>query len=164
MIFDTLEHVNQYKGLSVNLDKALDYIVSRDFSNMEEATVEIDGKNVYAMIQRYETEGAEGREYEAHRKYIDLQFLAAGYETMICRGIVGLTTSVPYNGEKDAEMFALNESTKVGPELPYAGGTEVRMKPGEFVIFFPQDAHVPKIQSGVPGPAVKVVVKVRLGD
>ena len=163
MIYDSIEHSSQYKGLSANLDKALDYISSIDFTGADEGTVEIDGKNVYAMIQRYETEGTDGREYEAHRRYIDLQFLAAGYETMICRGITGLKTSVPYDEEKDAEMFAFDGGSEAGsPELPYSGGTEVRMKAGEFMILFPHDAHVPKILSGAPGPAVKVVVKVRI--
>lgn len=163
MIYDSIENATLYKGISKNLDTAIDYVTSNDFHGMEAQTIEVDGREVYAMIQPYKTEGTEGREYEAHRNYIDLQFVVSGYETMICRAVEGLEVTMPYDPKKDAALYALSPAAGAGePNLPYGGGTEVRLKPGDFALFFPHDAHVPKIMSEKPADVLKVVVKVKV--
>ena len=161
MIFDTLQHADLYRGLSEYLDIAFEYLANADFTGAEESTVEIDGTRVYAMIQPYRTASDEGREYEAHRRYIDLQYVHAGRETMICRNLEDLEVTVPYDREKDVCLYSLTKTASgKAQDLPYLGGTEVRMNAGDFVVLFPVDAHVPKIMTLAPSDVVKVVVKV----
>ncbi|MBT3272153.1 MAG: YhcH/YjgK/YiaL family protein [Spirochaetales bacterium] len=163
MIFDSIENAKAYKGISKNLDTAIDYIISTDFSGLDEQTVEVDRRDVYAMIQKYSTEAADEREYEAHRKYIDLQLVVSGYETMICRSVEGLVETMTYDEDKDAALYALSPANAADePDLAFGGGTEVRLKAGDYAVFFPQDAHVPKIMSAVPTEVLKVVVKVKV--
>ena len=160
MIFDSIENARLYAGLSENLDEAFAFIGNTDFTNAEKETIEIDGQNAYAMVQPYTTAGTEGRLYEAHRRYIDLQYLASGFETMICRSVEGLEEEVPYDDENDATLYRLSGTGDA--DLPYRGGTEMRMRAGDFLVLFPQDAHVPMIASGEPRDVLKIVVKVRL--
>ena len=162
MIFDRIENVNRYGGIHSNLDKAIEHVKGHSFLNVEDGTTEIDGENVYAMIMRYKSESADGREYEAHRSYIDFQMVVTGNETMICRRLEGLKTSVPYNADNDAELFDLDTTVGDSLGLPYGGGSELRMSAGDFVILFPEDAHVPKIATLEPEDILKVVVKIRI--
>lgn len=79
MIYDTLEHAGQYRGLSGNLAKALDYLTGTELETVEAGRVEIDGERVFALFQSYETKPENDRP-EAHRKYIDIQYLIEGEE------------------------------------------------------------------------------------
>ena len=79
MIYDTLEHAGQYRKLSGNLAKALDYLTGTELETVEAGRVEIDGERVFALFQSYETKPENDRP-EAHRKYIDIQYLIEGEE------------------------------------------------------------------------------------
>ena len=67
MIYDTLEHAGQYRKLSGNLAKALDYLTGTELETVEAGRVEIDGERVFALFQSYETKPENDRP-EAHRK------------------------------------------------------------------------------------------------
>ena len=47
MIYDTLEHAGQYRKLSGNLAKALDYLTGTELETVEAGRVEIDGERVF---------------------------------------------------------------------------------------------------------------------
>ena len=79
MIYDTLDHAGQYRKLSGNLAKALDYLTGTELETVEAGRVEIDGERVFALFQSYETKPENDRP-EAHRKYIDIQYLIEGEE------------------------------------------------------------------------------------
>ena len=79
MIYDTLDHAGQYRKLSGNLAKALDYLTGTELETVEAGCVEIDGERVFALFQSYETKPENDRP-EAHRKYIDIQYLIEGEE------------------------------------------------------------------------------------
>jgi len=42
-------------------------------------------------------------------------------------------------------------------------GNFLTVSAGMFVIFFPQDAHMPYLAAAAPGPVRKIVLKVRVG-
>jgi biofilm protein TabA len=106
---------------------------------------------------------AEGRSnLEAHRKYIDIQFLLASVEFLGYAPLQGLTTAEEYNHQKDTAFFHTPDEI-----------TKVKLEPGLFCILFPDDAHLPALGEVSPlgGPACqiagpsdvrKVVIKVRL--
>ena len=150
MIVDRLERWEQYVGISPGLEIGLRFLVDLDTSGFDEKTVEVDGKNVYAMCQVYETEGEQDRFYEAHREYIDIQMVVSGSELLRVSDVSGLKISTPYTHDGDFELYDL---------VP---GIDLHLGPGQFAVFFPHDAHVPKLQSGEPSLIQKVVVKVRV--
>jgi YhcH/YjgK/YiaL family protein len=112
--------------------------------------IELDGDRVFAMIQHYDTKPKEQGVWEAHRKYIDVQYVAEGQELMGYANLRYLQAG-EYDAEKDF--------------LPLQGeGSYVLMKAGTFVVLTPQDAHIPQIAVDLPQPVKKVVVKVAVDD
>ena len=78
MIFDTLNNVNNYKGLGRVYD-ALKFLSETDFSKIELGRYELDGDNIFYMVQSYDTD-PDKTISEAHKKYIDIQYMVEGEE------------------------------------------------------------------------------------
>ena len=99
---------------------------------------------IYYMVMDASLSSAEGKLFEAHRKYSDVQYILDGEETMIYADVTTLTESIPYNPDKDAAFFD-------------GKGFTFTVKTGDFAVFAPTDAHAPGI--GI-GTAKKVVMKI----
>ncbi len=111
---------------------------------------EIDGDRVFCMVQTYETQKKEGREFEAHRDYADIQCLLKGVESILWAPVDKLTVTKKY--ETDYELYSLTENM-----------TEIVLTPGRFCVLLPRDAHAPCVAyQGIIVPARKAVVKVSL--
>lgn len=151
MIYDKKENLMQYKGISKNLDRALDYLAQTDLTNVEAGRYEVDGLHVFALVQAPESKPKEEARWEAHRDYIDIQYLIDGEETIGFQNIGTLTVSEPYSMEKDIVFF--NENGE---------GFFPQLVPGSFVICFPEDAHMPLICTHEPKQVKKVVVKIEV--
>jgi YhcH/YjgK/YiaL family protein len=120
----------------------------------DEKTYELDGTNVFAPVMSYQTRGPEEAVLEAHRKYIDIQVALAGSETLEWFPVADLEVQTPYDADRDVEFY----------HRPHAGPASVVLRPGLFVILFPQDAHMPQLTTGsMPSHVKKVVGKIRLG-
>jgi YhcH/YjgK/YiaL family protein len=147
MIFDTLENVSRYTGLGYNLPAALNYLVETDLAGLPIGRTDLDGENLYVLVQEYDTKLPDAGKWEAHRKYIDVQFLMRGVERM---GFANLCTMqlAEYIPEKDFQTLS-------------GSGNFVDVFAGSFVIFFPEDAHMPGLCVEQPEPIRKVVLKVR---
>jgi YhcH/YjgK/YiaL family protein len=73
MIFDTLAHINNYKGIHEGVFKGLCLLRDTDFSVLEDRRYELDGEDFF-FITSYETQLVNDTP-EAHQKYIDIQCL-----------------------------------------------------------------------------------------
>ncbi|MGE0609186.1 MAG: YhcH/YjgK/YiaL family protein, partial [Pirellulales bacterium] len=105
-------------------------------------------EQLFALVQDNTTKPREHGVWEAHRKYIDVQFVASGTEEMGHANIHGLTVKQPYDEPRDVALFT-------------GGGSYVVVPAGCFTIFFPEDGHIPGLALGnQPAPVRKVVVKV----
>ncbi len=149
MILDTLKNWKDYKWQDGRFTAAFKFLESIGHG-IADGRHDIDGDNVYCMIQAYTTRSREGHEYEAHRNYADIQYLLAGEESILWAPTPSLVVIKPY--EPDIEMYAA---------IPSA--TDLVLKPGIFCVLFPQDAHAPCLEHGGPVMVRKAVVKVRLG-
>ena len=147
MITDIIKNAKLYYGISDRMKKALEYLENNDFSKMEPGKYEIDGSNVYAMIQQYETKPIEIGKWEAHRRYIDIQYIVEGTE------LIG------YANLKD--LKAIRNYDEVKDFIHLEGkGDYITAKPGMFVVLWPEDGHMPSIAVNNPSPVKKVVVKI----
>jgi biofilm protein TabA len=153
MILDRLENAGLYRPLGANIALALDYLRRTDFSQMPLGRHEVDGDRVFAIVQRYQPKPLAQIVWEAHRNYVDVQFLAAGAERM---GYVplddDLTVRQAYDAQKDAALFD-------------TAGQLFTMSAGDFAIFAPHDVHAPGLELDVPASAAevcKVVMKCRV--
>ncbi len=146
MICDTLANIGTYTGISERLAKGLNLLRETDFSAMEAGKYEVDGKDLFYMIQSYQSK-EKNNTPEAHRKYIDIQYVLSGEEIIGCAPLSAMTEEVSANPEGDIWFYH-------GPVMP------VHLRAGQFAVLFPQDAHAPGIAPAEPAPVRKVVVKV----
>jgi YhcH/YjgK/YiaL family protein len=145
MIFDQLSNAAQYTALHPLFAEGFRFINDLP-SGAAPGRYELSG-GAYALVQEYETKPVEGAKYEAHRKFIDIQYLFSGEELCFYAPLSQMTAE-PYLPEKDYVGL-----TGEGFALP--------LKAGEFAIFYPRDAHLPSRMTGAgPRPVKKVVVKI----
>ena len=147
MIIDMTDNASFYNGLDKGISRALEYLKNTDFSKIPPGRYDIDGERLYVMVQEYETKPKAKGVWEAHRRYIDVQYLAEGVEAMGYAHIGNLTVQQEYSHEKDYELLS-------------GKGDFFTARAGMFVVFFPHDAHMPSLARGAPAAVKKVVVKV----
>lgn len=152
MIYDCIKNIGLYKGISARLDRALDHIESLADagSSFKDGRSDIDGENIFAVSSSYETQKADTKRHEAHRKYIDLQYMHEGVEKINVASYVDIEKEDPYDGVNDI-YFADAPDKCV-----------ILMKKGDFAVFFPTDLHKPGIAAEEPSNVKKVVVKIRV--
>lgn len=155
MIVDRIENAALYYSLGPGIVTALEYLAQQDFTGMTPGDYELDGRRVYAVVQRYEPRPLEQAVWEAHRKYFDVQYVIQGAERMGYATLrPGLTVQQPYNPEKDIIFYE-------------ACGSLIEFRPGDFAIFAPTDVHATRLVSDQPSPLreiLKVIVKVRIEE
>ncbi|CAN5364504.1 YhcH/YjgK/YiaL family protein [soil metagenome] len=150
MIFDHLENSSLYLGLGERFVAAFAYL--RAFSPaMADGKHLVEGEDVYAAVQTYETAPAAEKKWESHLVYADVQYLHSGEELIYHRDVSTLTVKTPYNPEKDYVLYNGAEDQALV------------LRAGNFAIFWPHDGHKPSCAVGAPRQVRKVVMKVRVG-
>ncbi len=151
MIKDNLDNCALYYKVNKNFEKAFEFIKKAIDENYAVGKYEIDGKNVYAMVQEYTSKLKEDAKNEAHKNYIDIQFVVSGEEVLEVCDVNFLKSKIEYNPEKDVEFY-------YDAEKP----TSCILTAGEYTILFPHDAHKPGVAlNGKQVPVKKIVVKVK---
>ena len=129
-------------------DKAFEFLKNPDFSSMALGRIEL-GDSMYSTINEYHTKVREDALFEAHKKYIDIQYIVSGEELIDVAHLKNMTVTKPYDSENDIEFGAINEFSAL------------KALPGRFFIFFPTDAHRPCLHPANDSILIrKVVVKV----
>jgi YhcH/YjgK/YiaL family protein len=147
MVTDSIEHGSDYLNLSPRIAVALRFLMQPNRTQVPLGRHELDGKRMYATVQEYTTKPPNECFWEAHRKYIDVQFIAAGAEAIGWSPIGRLTVKQEYDPDKD---FAVLEGT----------GQTIQLQTNHFAIFLPHDAHMPSLAIDRPQLVRKIVVKV----
>lgn len=146
MIHDRLEKADRYHSLHLDFAHALDFLRGRPLESLPLERIEIAGQSVYAMVSKPKSRSRAEAPLEAHRKYIDIQYLISGVEEIGWKSRTRCRQQKEaYDATKDVEFFS---------DAPDSFAT---LHPGDFVIFFPDDAHAPLIGTG---DLHKIVIKV----
>ena len=150
MIFDDIASASTYR-LGPAFSRAIDFIRSLN-ADTPVGPVSIDGDRITANVMNYDTVDMVPDRLEVHRKYVDVQAVIRGNETLyVCSG-AGLAVHSAYNEKNDCG-FLVPSDDKPLVKLP--------MKPGNFAVFFPQDAHMGKgAEHAGAQNILKVVVKI----
>ncbi len=141
MIRDTIEHLGQYEAAHPLFRTAFAFL--RNYDNLECGRYPLEN-GIFALVQRYTAKQESVCKWEAHKKYIDLQYIVKGRETICTAYENEMTLTVPYHAEKDISFYEGN-------------GSRQELKEGEFLILFPWDAHKPAIGEG---EIEKIVLKI----
>lgn len=151
MILDTLDRAALYHGVHPGFEKAFAYLNALT-KFPDEGKYPIDGENVFASVQVYETSAAAENLWEAHRDYIDIQYVFSGNETMGWAELSAFAPAAKYEAEKDVIL-----------EKEITGGTFFDIAERQFAVFFPSDIHKPRcIAPAGKQKILKIVVKVKV--
>jgi len=151
MIVDKLENACAYKSISARMAKAFEILKDESLINKEDGRYDIDGDNIYYMVQRYQTMPVAEGKLEAHKNYIDVQYVVKGQELMGYAPLNNLKIETPYDSEKD---FILYE--------PSDEFSTVKLTEGMFCVLYPQDTHMPCRAIAEPIDVHKIVIKIKI--
>ena len=151
MIYDKIDNWQTYAGLSEGIREGLAYLAQMS-TETPVGVYEISPR-ARAIVSEYTTKPENEKGFEAHREYIDIQFLLAGEEQIACQPLEYLQETSPYNGEKDI-LFLADRGQLPPQNLPIGHGL--------FAILFPQDGHKPGLCIKEAVGVKKVVVKVKI--
>jgi len=146
LILDDLSNAARYYSLNRGFRAGFEFLSQHDLAALAGGRHEIDGGHVFALVNRDPGRGMSGARLEAHRKYIDIQFLVDGRERIGWRPLAECrSVTEPFNVERDIMFFA------------DAPRTWIDLAVGQYMIFWPEDAHAPL---AAEGHNLKVVIKV----
>lgn len=151
MILDRLESWNLYFREGTRIARGFEFLQNEYDPSFPDGRLDIDGDNIFALVQGYDTRPMGQCRFEAHRRYLDIQYIVEGAEIMGWAAREHMIVDEDYDEEKDVEFY----------EQPLRF-TSLEVHRGQFAFFHPGDAHEPGIRLGETNAVRKVVVKVLL--
>ncbi len=149
MIYDKLANITLYKGISKNLDTAIQYLSTHDLNELPLGKTSVDGDLVYINVMETKAQPLEERKYEVHKNYLDIQIDLIGTER-VDTGNFHKVTLENYNTEADV---AVAYSDDVASCI---------LGPGNFIICMAREPHKPNIAVSEDTFLKKAVVKVHI--
>ena len=149
MIIDKIENSGLYVKLGKRIARAIKYMNSTDFSGLEPGKYEIQKDDIFAIVNEYETKDLQDCKLEAHRKYIDIQYMYSGVELIGVAALSGQKPVEEYNENNDCVFFKDDTSF-------------IKMTAGMFAVFFPDDLHMPAVKANGKSKVKKIVIKVKV--
>jgi YhcH/YjgK/YiaL family protein len=131
------------------LERAFEFLARTDLAALPLGRTDIEGNDVFLTVSEAETRAPEQVKFEAHRRYIDIQLVVRGQESIGYAPVASLVTAEPYDTTKDIEFFG----------VPQESAT-LALRAGDFAVFAPGDGHRPSLHLDGPHVSRKVVVKV----
>ena len=152
MIFDSLKNRSAYESLHPRFRDAFDFLERAAREDLPAGRYEIDGDALFASVQEYTTKLPDQARFEAHRRYIDIQYIQTGAELMELSSAAHTEIETEYDEKIDMTFFR-----------EHAAPTQSNVHEGEFGIFFPWDIHRPGLAvNGEPIPVKKILVKIKI--
>lgn len=152
MVYDKVFYIDKYYGISKDIRTGLEWL------NGIKLDVPVGiyklSSRVKAIVSEYTTKSTNEYGYEAHRQFIDIQYLIIGKEEIRSLPLEYLKETKGYNEIDDVAFY---KDKDIKPQNLLLGN-------GYFAIFFPQDGHMPQLCVDKPELVKKVVIKVRVGE
>ena len=152
MIVTDLSRIREQVAMTPNLETAIRFLEESGSTVMPVGRAEIDGDRVYAEVQEYETISGPIEKLEGHRRYLDIQFVAEGEETIGWASIDDVTETDPFNKEHDYWLGSASAD----------GTTPVALHTGQLALLYPSDMHAPRRATDLLASVRKLVVKVEI--
>lgn len=132
------------------ITEALEYIEALDKSTLTPGIHEVNDEFYYNYLE-YEAKEPTNTIYEAHKNYVDIQYIVEGQEHVDVSFEEYMELDTPYDVEKDI-MFYKN------PQKCFSR----ILGAGEYIIVLPHELHKPGQKVGENGNVKKIVGKVRV--
>ncbi|WMJ84128.1 YhcH/YjgK/YiaL family protein [Oscillospiraceae bacterium LTW-04] len=149
MVYDYLINAEKYKGLGAGITAGFAALHSHDLESLEPGDYPIFADDIILKIQSYNTKPVEQARLEAHRRYIDIQYIVSGEEKIAVGALEQAGEELEANPENDIWFYAGNADT-------------LTLKAGQFVLLFPGETHAPCLAATESAPVKKALIKVAL--
>lgn len=148
MILGKLADSQQYAKLNPYLSQLFKFVNENDLSKFATGRIVLDSEDLFINMAEPTLKKAEEQKLEVHREYIDVHIPLTGPETIGITHISDLQceSDEPFNKEEDFALYSEQAQHYI------------TVRPGEFLIVFPEDAHAPIIGEGT---IKKAIAKVR---
>lgn len=147
MIFGNVNHEKTYSNIDKDLKRCFEYAKENKLIDYTKGTHVIDSDDIFVNIVEYNTCEKEERFWEAHKKYIDVHLMLDGCER------------IDLNFIENLEQKTYEEE---GDFLPLEGVNSgyVELREGDFLVCYPEDAHMTAIKVNEKEPIKKAIFKV----
>lgn len=136
--------------LQEKITEALEIMKGVKFEEMELGRHDIHD-DLFLLIQEYDSKTFENMRYEAHEKYVDIQYVVSGTERIFIAPTSIMKVQEAYSPERDVVFFENIDQA-----------CSVTLTDGGYAILYPADAHKPGVMVDGPVPVKKIVGKVRI--
>lgn len=148
MIVDSISNYQKYVSLHKGFEKAFSFL--RELrEDASEGTTMLEEDNMWANIIEISYVPESDNIFEAHRNFLDIHYILSGEEKFGYANCDHLNTVERYNAIDDIELLE--------GEI-----NEILLKKGDFMITFPEDAHIADYQKVNDNTLKRVVVKIRI--
>ena len=145
---DVNQFYSQYKKNTAQWNTLFSWLKDTDLLTIPKGKHPIPGSTLVASVEDSENGPLEKRNTESHRKKIDFMIVVKGTEGFALLDHESSSVSQPYNEQKDVMRYNyVKEKTNF-----------FNVKSGQFVIFFPSDWHIAKVQTKKKDQTIRVIV------
>ena len=146
MIICPYKELKRYETAIPGLAEAMELI--ENLQSFEPATYPLSGGNKI-LVQKGTTKPVETALIEAHRKYLDVQYVVEGSEVVGWAPLEAMMPAEDFNEDKDFGM--------------YTGKCEfLNIPAGRCYVVYPEDGHMPCVHLEQPTEYTKIVVKLKV--
>jgi biofilm protein TabA len=138
MIHDTLANAKRYQHLHPLFPLAFAWCLQPEHLAKPDGRYPIQGDDLFVIVESGPTIVAQHKRFESHRRYIDIQINLKGPEIMEWMPRAALTVGEDFKPDNDICFY------QQPADLP----TRLMVRPQEFAIFWPEDAHKPCCNPG----------------
>ena len=150
MIFDSIDKLQRYSVPCV--EKILKFIKENDCSKLQPGQIDIDGHDLFVKVMEYEPKPASENKFETHQVNADLQYIVSGVELMQVTPTKSLTHVTEYDKVGDYQFYKADQYI-----------TDLVVEAGQFVVFYPGEAHRPAcLYQNNKNKVKKLVFKIRI--
>ncbi len=146
MIVCPWKDLKRYAAVIPGLEEAI--AAADKLESYEPATVPLSGSNKI-LVQKLTTKAWETSQLEAHREFLDIQYIVKGKEVVGWAPVDTLTPADEFNTAKDKGMYT-------GKNYP------MEIAEGYCYVVYPEDAHAPGTYLDEAGEVTKLVIKLKV--
>lgn len=150
MILDRLENASRYFEAVPRFDKVMNWLANTDVKSLPAGTEVLEKGKLLIKVLDVHGKLEEDCLFETHNEFIDIQIPITGAESMGWKS-KATCQHVDKLYDKSIDMALYREQAT----------TMANVQPGEFIVFFPEDAHQPGIADPQAGYR-KLIVKTRV--
>ena len=142
------EFYTQYQKNTNQWNTLFQWLRDTDLEAIPKGKHPIPNSTLVASVEDSENSPLDKRNTESHKKKIDFMVVVKGMEGFALLDHASSTISVPYDDKKDVMRYQYDKNKT----------HFFHVKSGQFVIFFPSDWHIAKVQTKKKDQKIRVIV------